>query len=209
MEKKIKIDSILAGNLLDDKIYISDGNLKLINIPTFSLPSGYTCIGSTTFCIRHCYARKAEMAYKTVIPRRYNNYVLSLRADFVPKMITLISSKKLLEYFRIHESGDFYSQEYLDKWIQIAKLLPNIKFLAFTKSFMLDFSDVPSNLIIRWSIMPDTTTTTVPKSGLYAYAGECQKIQGDGKVFQCTGQCKKDTCTHCWDSNASVHFNLH
>lgn len=35
---------------------------------------------------------------------------------------------------RLHDSGDFYSKEYLMKWIRIMELFPTIKFYAYTKS---------------------------------------------------------------------------
>lgn len=202
--KADRVQEILDGNLLDKEIYISDGNIKLINIPTFSLPAIYTCQGRTSFCTKKCYAKKAEITYKQVAPRRYNNYMLSLQDDFTSNIISLISKKKKLKYFRIHESGDFYNQEYLNKWIHIARTFPNIKFLAFTKSFHLNYYHVPPNMIIRWSIMPDTTNT--PTAGLYAYAGNCQMPDN---IFECTGQCKEDLCTQCWDEQTSVHFKLH
>jgi hypothetical protein len=37
-------------------------------------------------------------------------------------------------HFRIHDSGDFYSPEYADKWKQIIAKNPNINFYAYTKT---------------------------------------------------------------------------
>jgi len=58
----------------------------------------------------------------------------------------LASSRKIV---RVHQDGDFYSQEYLEKWKEIARLLPDVTFYAFTKSFELDlWKKLPKNLII-------------------------------------------------------------
>ena len=46
---------------------------------------------------------------------------------------------------RVHDSGDFYNQDYLNKWIAIAKQFPDKKFYAYTKSFHLNYSEMPSN----------------------------------------------------------------
>ena len=37
-------------------------------------------------------------------------------------------------HLRIHDSGDFYSIEYLNKWLQIAKDNKEVIFYAYTKS---------------------------------------------------------------------------
>lgn len=34
---------------------------------------------------------------------------------------------------RVHDSGDFYSDEYLDAWVEIAKEIPDVLFYAYTK----------------------------------------------------------------------------
>jgi hypothetical protein len=39
---------------------------------------------------------------------------------------------------RVHDSGDFYNQEYVDKWADIARANPDKKFYAYTKSLHLD-----------------------------------------------------------------------
>jgi hypothetical protein len=56
---------------------------------------------------------------------------------------------------------------------EIARNFPKIRFLAFTKSYMVDYSRVPANLKFFWTIMPDTKMATVPKHGSRAYTGNC------------------------------------
>jgi hypothetical protein len=36
-------------------------------------------------------------------------------------------------YVRIHDSGDFFTDEYLEAWIDIARIIPGVTFYAYTK----------------------------------------------------------------------------
>lgn len=54
---------------------------------------------------------------------------------------------------RIHDSGDFFSQDYLDAWKAIAAAFPSVIFYAYTKSLHLDIeTDKPLNLRITQSL---------------------------------------------------------
>ncbi len=66
---------------------------------------------------------------------------------FCLRMVKEIIDRNL-KVIRIHESGDFYSQEYFNKWRTIANTCPDVTFYAFTKAFELDFSKAPENLVI-------------------------------------------------------------
>jgi len=69
-----------------------------------------------------------------------------------------IQNKKV-DILRLHDSGDFYSVDYLNKWIQIAKDNKNVIFYAYTKSIpffkrskeMDTTFLLPKNLIIIFS----------------------------------------------------------
>ena len=189
-------------------MYISKKNKKM-DIPTWSLPSGKTCPGSTSFCRKKCYARKTEYIWPCVLPCRKRNLVASKRETFEIEMLPLIAKcTKKVPYFRIHESGDFYDQEYLEKWFQIVRAFPRVRFLAFTKSFHLNFEDKPENLQIVWSIMPDTVCVPRKRNNFpHAYAGEC--FYHGRSTFECPGHCNE--CLFCWymQADQSVHFKIH
>ena len=56
--------------------------------------------------------------------------------------------KKRPDYVRIHDSGDYYSKVYLQKWIDIANLFPEIKFYSYTNSVaMLKEATLPGVLV--------------------------------------------------------------
>ena len=182
-------------------MYLSYGNSKM-SLPTWSLPSGPTCLGKTPLCYTHCYARKAEQQWPRVLPCRVQNYRDSLMRYFPLRMISMIKSRRGVRYVRIHEGGDFYSQEYLDKWIYIASALPDITFLTYTKCWGLDFSHTPGNFIHFWSVWTDTKGR--PPEGLRAYSGD---LPPNGRVFQCPHHC--DPCMRCFTTRQDVWFPLH
>jgi len=206
-------------------VYLSPGNRRM-KIPTFSLPAGITCPNATPTCLKWCYSKKAERAYKNVIPCRLKNFQDSKNDDFVYKMSELIKKKKC-PYIRIHESGDFYSQEYLDKWIKICKKFPEKKFLAYTQSYHLDFNKTPNNLILYLTIWPDSQTpsnfafkrTEMPLRAIIIgtaskYIGNIVKpLRMARNAFKCKkGKGSKitcDKCLYCFEGRGDVIFEVH
>jgi hypothetical protein len=84
----------------------------------------------------------------TCLKRWESNLYDTQQPEFVDRMISEIKSKRKLNAIRIHPEGDFYNQEYLNKWATIAKRLPHVQFYAYTKALHLDFSEIPNNLKI-------------------------------------------------------------
>jgi hypothetical protein len=67
--------------------------------------------------------------------------------------MTLAIAKTGTKYFRIHDTGDYYSQSYFDAWCSIARALPRVKFWAPTRqvNFVRAHGTLPGNLRIRAS----------------------------------------------------------
>lgn len=196
---------------------LTNGNLRM-DIPTFSLPAITTCKGSTEHCKKWCYARKAEKRFPNVIKKRRENYIRSKwKLNFIGKISSEmcdISNK----YIRIHQSGDFYSQRYLNKWFKICKAFPKKKFLVYTQMYRLDFSKKPKNLVIYYSVWDDSNKNKIPKNGLKAYVMDngynhianydipketkiCPK--GRGKSIKC------NDCMWCFNGKGDIKFKLH
>ena len=132
--------------------------------------------------------------------------------------------KNDIKIARCHESGDFYNQIYLNKWIDIWKATPDIKYLAFTKSFHLDFSEVPQNVAIYNSV--DSTTylksihpleafpfakTIDTKKDLptgYRYCGPIGKDR-NGKKDPTHYHLCGDKCKFCWEKRTNVAWPKH
>ena len=62
-----------------------------------------------------------------------------------------IQNKKV-DILRVHDSGDYYSRDYVAKWMEIAKRLPDVRFYSYTKSIPLFVGvDIPENYDIIYS----------------------------------------------------------
>ena len=63
-----------------------------------------------------------------------------------------LHSKSVTNYLRVHDSGDYYSKKYLNKWIDIALLFPEVKFYSYTNMVeMMLYTSLPSNFDIIFS----------------------------------------------------------
>lgn len=205
------------------------GNKKLVNNENvvffiWNLPSIKTCPFSTPQCRKNCYAKKAENIYPNVLPSRENNYNDSLDNDFVVNMVETIvklankrknKGKKI--FFRIHESGDFYSVEYMKKWVEIASYITqfndiDITFLAYTKSIKFydlirgaELVDIPNNFIVRSSIWSDTLEVNkalTDKWNLPIYtASNCPQIYVSDYGYSYCPCNNCGTCQKCYKSD--------
>jgi len=65
---------------------------------------------------------------------------------FLLAVIKQLKRSRGVKAVRVHGTGDFYSQRYLDDWWFIAKLFPDIRFYCYTTSWHLDWT--------RWKSLP-------------------------------------------------------
>ena len=117
---------------------LSKGNTKLAKeVGTFSI------LANMEICGRECpgcYAIKEQNGrFKaTVNQGRTLRYNISKGDQFVNAMVKEILGSRTFKYIRLHGSGEFYSQEYINKWIEIAKkvyeIKPEIVFYTYTKT---------------------------------------------------------------------------
>jgi hypothetical protein len=105
--------------------------------------------------------------YKNTLERNESNLQATQKDSFINNMREFIqmqlekkSNKNKTIIFRIHESGDFYSKQYVYKWIQIANYFrnDNIVFQAYTKSieFLKGLNLDNVNIKFTYSIWNDT-----------------------------------------------------
>jgi len=127
----------------------------------FNLPAGHSCPYARDCKIKvdritgkfertgtkfRCYASSAER-FPSVRKARWANFDAMLKGEdiIVPSGAT---------HVRIHGSGDFFSQVYFDKWLEVCRQNPSVKFWAFTKSiqFWVDrLGKIPNNLTLQAS----------------------------------------------------------
>lgn len=110
---------------------IQKGNAKLHNMYMFNLPA--TPVVCKRIC-PGCYAAREQIRFPVVLKARESRYAASLSPTFTATIIKELSSLKTKpKYFRIHASGEFYSQAYINSWVTITKAFPNITFFSYTK----------------------------------------------------------------------------
>ena len=135
---------------------IKSGNDTAI-VGSFGITPVKTCIGAGA-CKNGCYACSGRYLFKNVKNKMSERYELTLTDNFIPVIDTEI--KKLVVknptktvYIRIHDTGDFYNSEYVEKWFKVMELNPTVKFYAYTKSIVLFkvFETMPDNFKVIYS----------------------------------------------------------
>lgn len=171
---KVTLSALLALLAVGElHLSISKGDSKMGDIPFLSLPAGEnpiirsdgvilrdfagTCLNCCSNCEPYCYAKGTEIRYEDC---RYNyakNYVLAKYApELFEKEFCSWLNKSNIRYFRIHESGEFFSYEYLEMICRICAKFPDIHFYAYTRRYKWlrqakDAGIIPNNLKINVS----------------------------------------------------------
>lgn len=192
-------------------MYVSFGNKKLPKTTLiWNLPRKITCPGKTDFCDKFCYATKAERLYPSVLPSRTQNLKDSVQDNFEFRITGVLwKNNNKFDTVRIHESGDFYNQKYLDKWFLIASVNKSKIFYAYTRSFELDFSQKPDNFVLIASF--DITTSEKDKA-LYQekkqYFDNTFSIVDKKEIATCIQDCT--LCNKCWtEKGQDLTVNVH
>jgi hypothetical protein len=133
-----------------------ENNTKIFNfsIPAYKTKSGKITCPFAKECVKYCYAQKGNYTRFPVIQQLMEKkYNITKQDNFILLMNEEIQKKKA-KYIRIHDSGDFYSVKYLQKWVDIAIQNKDVIFYAYTKSIKF-FTDnkinKPKNLKIIFS----------------------------------------------------------
>ena len=120
-------------------------------IPAYRSASGKVTCPMAGKCVSFCYAKKGAYTWSNVKPAFEKRYELSKTDKFITKITAEIILKEP-DYIRIHDSGDYYSKEYLNKWIEIAKRNSDVRFYSYTNSVqMLKNVDLPDNFDVIFS----------------------------------------------------------
>ena len=186
----------------------------------FSIPARYCKTGqklrnvADTICSK-CYALKRRYAFPNVQNAPERRFAALKNELWVQAMTIGIRGIESSGYFRWHDSGDIQDLDHLDKIVQVARNLPEIKFWLPTREFSMVAAwkrrngALPENLTIRLSALkingaPPATiakllglvTSGVTKSGF-----NCPAPSQGNKCL---------TCRACWDKNVpNVNYKLH
>lgn len=210
-------NSFKAATMHPDFIRFTEGNKKLrdtdaVKFLIFSLPAVSTCPYATNACKGACYAKKAERCYPSARASRAKHLEQSKKDNFVAAAIdSLEAYLKRAKYadaekivVRIHESGDFYSREYMAKWLDIARHFEgrNLVFMAYTKSVKyIPGLGIPENFTFRYSIWDDTNADDIALAkalNLPVYTA-CYEAEFDAMPEENRCHCDDcGTCEKCW-----------
>ena len=130
-------------------------NTKIFNfsIPAYKTKGGKITCPFAKECVKYCYAQKGNYTRFPIIQQLMEKkYNLTKQNNFVELMTNEIK-KKNAKYIRIHDSGDFYSVKYLQKWVDIATQNKEVIFYAYTKSikFFINGLKLPKNFKVIFS----------------------------------------------------------
>ena len=145
------------------KLLTQNSELRPHGIWNWTLPAfGVTLTDGTTMnvcpnagaCASFCYARNGTYLFPMVRARHIANleYTLEEPELWQAQMEAEVAR---VRYVRVHDSGDFYSRAYLDRWLYIAARTPETTFYAYTKEVAM-FKEVaeaiPSNFQYLFSM---------------------------------------------------------
>lgn len=120
----------------------SDSKVLVYNfgIPAFQSKTGLRTCPNAGKCAAGCYARMGAYVWSNVSQAYEARLTASQTDTFIDQVETELQKLYIKAYkldkqlvIRIHDSGDFYSMEYFQKWNEIAGRNPFIKFYAYTK----------------------------------------------------------------------------
>ncbi len=107
-------------------------------------------------CARVCFARNGTFLFPNVLARHVWNLELTIdHPDLFKAWMIEECRKKPGRWVRIHDSGDFYSDEYLLLWLEIINACPDVNFYCYTKEvsrFRRVLTDVPRNFQFVFSL---------------------------------------------------------
>jgi hypothetical protein len=180
------------------------GNSKLpITTAIFNMTSAKECpsdkLGLCAAVIdgkNVCYARKAERMYPQVLPyrtRQAEYWATCSVLDFVHDILACIRPKRPIKALRFNESGDFRSQEDVDKMDEIAAHLSDygIKVYGYTSRSDLDYSNV------RYLIVNGSGFWKRGIAGIFRIFKTEQEVPEDYRT--CPADCTK--CVRCLKGN--------
>lgn len=197
-------------------VSISNGNSKMGNISSVSLPSVVTC--RECECQKKCYARKIERLRPSVRNAYINN--LQILKDSPETYWREVESAIMTSrFFRFHVSGDIVDYSYLLHMIEISERNKHCEILCFTKKyelvnqFLFNKGKIPENLHIifsGWVGLEMLNPFNLPEAHVRFKDGFTTARLD---AVECNGNCTECAMTDskCWNlkNGEQVVFNEH
>ena len=155
-----------------EKLYFGNGNTKLQHGQRiFDLPAGHSCpfaLGCRASADRvtgkikdgkqaeiRCYAASLEGLRSQAREKRWDNFEILRKLKASKEMIAkIMEDLPFALIYRIHSSGDFFSQAYFDSWVKVAERHSESIFYAYTKAipfWIKRIKNIPKNFILNAS----------------------------------------------------------
>tara|TARA_R110000824_G_scaffold30186_1_gene99657 strand:+ start:1426 stop:2040 length:615 start_codon:yes stop_codon:yes gene_type:complete len=130
-------------------------NVRVVNfgIPAYKSNTGKVTCPFAGDCVKYCYARKGSFRWPNTI-NAYENRLSIARSDNFESMMNSAIMLQNPHYVRVHDSGDYFSKKYIDRWFSIMRSNPNTRFYSYTNSVLLmkQYKDkLPDNFDVIFS----------------------------------------------------------
>lgn len=142
----------MLKNYLSTNSKLKRDGIFSFGIPAYKSTTGMLTCPAALTCIKGCYARNGTYNFSSVKNAQEKRLELTKDKELFIAVIDTELRKKKVKILRIHDSGDFYSKAYLDTWLAIIELNPNVRFYAYTKMIPLFKGlKLPANFTVIYS----------------------------------------------------------
>lgn len=202
---------------------------------SWSLPAGESCpwalYGEGTIC-DGCYADKGMYTTYPCVKNaqrarfawtRESLKTADGRNAWVALMVRTIAGAEN-PYFRVHDSGDLFSPEYVEMWVAVCAALPNIKFWFPTRAWRpLTMKNLSAATRDRWALalsaLCGLDNVTIRPSALF-FNAPAPRIPGFSagstacdEGFNCPAPGQDNACLDCracWDRpDVAISYHRH
>jgi hypothetical protein len=202
--------------------------------PSYSLPARRACPNAQGSVCERCYADKGCYVWRSTVHAQMTRFAWTVesmkseegRTEWVRVIVEAIR-RSGTRYFRIHDSGDFFSVEYVRAWQEVCRAMPKVKFWAPTQEYQskasTEFLPVINPRVEALRKLAALPNCTIRPSALnigdYApqvlglHAGSAVGQSDALRTFQCPamgqgGECRD--CRTCWEEKTlPVSYHLH
>lgn len=187
------------------------GNRKVAKgVGIFNLPAVNSCLNCGD-CMATCYARQAQNQYPSVRAFRNSNYSLAKEnTEVLKQLLDEQIKKENIKVIRIHESGDFFSEAYIQMWFSLAIMNPEVRFYAYTKVWDKNkFPEIAAGL----SAIDELSNVNIIDSYIngnrnYGTPEYIKKLKGQYNCYTCPAKGCMSECIYCLE-NKNVVFEIH
>lgn len=136
--KDIKFDTAYSSAPL-----LEPGNSKIgleskyyQKVFVWNLPVVITCPSASQWCLRHCY--NADLRTDKYPINEWNKnlqFYINDKDKLESILLNILQEENVTKAVRIHSSGDFFENEYVNFWKRIIEKTPEVRYWAYTRSW--------------------------------------------------------------------------